>query len=264
MPTVSVKLDSQSKYTIEFDAEYSPDEFIKTARRHIRFVNEIASGQQRLNQSESTAAQVPEQDKEAPRKKISRERPDPCSPDFGPRSPGGRGLEPAKAAAPPRRKIFRAGLLFIAFLLTLACSIGAICLWQSVSDKAPAASFKATISTGPAPLEKTDRDRGPDAEAPAAPVPAQKPNASPLPKLNKIGIYALEPAWLRIAEDNNPAYETMLQPGDKLEREASRFTVKIGNIKGVRVAFNNELVELHDITPIRRRGNVMVLKLPGE
>ncbi|MEN6463919.1 MAG: DUF4115 domain-containing protein [Syntrophaceae bacterium] len=252
MPTVSVRIDSQSKYTIEFDAEYSPEEFTETIKKHIKFVNEIASGREKINLPESPAAQGPGPDNDSPRKQTFEKSP-----------------APQKAASSPGPGIILARtLLAMAVILAFACGIAAVCLWQTdlgmlTTDKAmPPPAFKAKISTTPDPGGKAESNPG--AVPAMSGTPAVKQGPPPLPDLNKIAIYARQPAWMRIAEDNNPPYEVMLQPGDKLEREAAKFRVKIGNARGVAVLFNNKQISLTGSGSNRLRGNVVSLKLPGE
>lgn len=246
MPTVSVKIDSQSKYTIELNPEYSAQEFIDTAQKHIKFVNGIVSGQERLNQPAIPAAEI--------------------KPDIDSRPPGkqtaGKGPEPQLKTVPsPKQKIITAKLLLImAVILAFACGIGAIYLRHSdlvilTSEKAtPPPVFKAKISPVPEPA-KTDISQGAVPTNPGA--AAAKKKAPPLPELNKIIIEARELTWMRIGEDRNPAYEIMLRPGDRLEREASRFRLKIGNAKGVDITFNKKNISLAS-----GRGNVVFVKLP--
>jgi hypothetical protein len=250
MPTISVKLDSQSKYTIELNPEYTPKEFIETAQKHIRFVNEIVSGRERINRPESPATPEPDRHNEPPREQISSKNPD----------------TPRKAASSARPKIILAkSLLYVAVFLAFACSGAAIYLWHSdfaiiTSEKAmPPPVFKAKIATNPAPGARADF---PVTVPMTSSIPAGKKNPPPLPHLSKIIIEARELTWMRIGEDNNPAYEIMLRPGDRLEREASKFAVKIGNAKGVDVTFNNKRIAVKNFNSTRLPRNVVFLKLP--
>jgi len=252
MPTTSVKIDSQSKYTIELNPEYSPREFIETAQKHIKFVNEIISGRERINRPESPTAQNPDRHNEPPREKISSKNPD----------------IPRKATSSARPKIILAkSLLYVAVFLAFACSGAAIYLWHSdfailTSEKAmPPPVFKSKIATNPAPAVNADL---PGTVPMTSGIHAGKKNPPPLPALNKIIIEARELTWMRIGEDKNPAYEIMLRPGDRLEREASRFAVKIGNARGVDVMFNNKRIAVKNLNSTRLPRNVVFLKLPRE
>ena len=73
----------------------------------------------------------------------------------------------------------------------------------------------------------------------------------------KLAVEAREPTWLRITADDNPAYEILLQPGEKIERDASRFIIDVGNAGGIDIIFQGKsLGRLGD------RGQVVHLKLP--
>lgn len=260
MPTVSVKIDSQSKYTIELNPEYSPQEFIDTARKHIKFVNEIISGHEKIIPQESPAAQTipdrnsetPDRDIEPPQKQIPISRPD----------------LPPKTAPPfrPKNILFKV-LLYTAVALAFACGGVAVYLWHTgIDNLAPEKAaappvFKAKIAP-PNPVASEEVAAPSPSAVPLSAVTGKK-KYPPLPSLNKLIIVAREPAWLRIREDRNPAYEIMLGPGEKLEREAAKFTVKIGNARGVSVMFNNKQISLTDPISARIRRNVVSLKLPG-
>jgi hypothetical protein len=254
MPTVSVKIDSQSKYTIELDPEYSPDDFIETARKHIKFVNEIVSRQQRIKQPESPTVQGPDPVSEPLLKQSANNR------------PVKKFNSDRKADSIHRPKTPRI-ILYISVAVALACLSSAVYLWYSglgifTSEEAvPHPSFKSTISAKTASSEQTEPPQKTvpkisDARTVSKYIP-------PLPRLNKIRIHARELTWIRLGEDNNPAFEVMLRPGNILEREASNFSLKIGNARGVDITFNNQPINVKNPNSTRDR-NVVVMNLPGK
>ncbi len=265
MPTVSVRIDSHSKYTIEFDAEYSsPEEFVEAIRRHIKFVNEIASGETASGKPASTRVASGREDMNRP------ESPGFLNPEPDHVLPGGqfeKSAAPPKAASIFKRKNIVAGtLLYIAVALALTCGGAVIYLWHSdfgilTAEKAQSAVFKARISSTP---DFGKQEGGSQNTFPPNSGNPDVKKGPPLPEINKLAIYASRPTWMKITEDNNPPYELMLQPGDKLEREASRFRLIVGDARGAAVAFNNKRVDLDDGKSTRRRGNVAYLKLPPE
>jgi hypothetical protein len=87
--------------------------------------------------------------------------------------------------------------------------------------------------------EETDRNQGNTAET------------------HKIIMEAKEMTWLRITADNNQPNEILLQPGEKIEREASRFTVVVGNAGGIDIIFQGK-----SLGNLGERGQVVHLKLP--
>jgi cytoskeleton protein RodZ len=73
-------------------------------------------------------------------------------------------------------------------------------------------------------------------------------------------IEALELTWLRIKEDKQAPRQYLLQPGEKLSRQAvDRFEVDIGNAGGVQLNFQGKSLG----TP-GKSGEVVHLVLPGE
>jgi hypothetical protein len=251
MPIVSVRIDSQSKYTIELEDEYSPLEFIETIQKQMRFVNEIASGHKRLNPPESPAAQDPPRDGNGcPQKQKTADVPE-CE----------------DASAGPN-KVRTRSLLALFILIALACGGGAVYLWQSgfeifPTEKAALPVSGAAVPVNSAPAEIADRQQSAVAAVPGEPVAASK-TVPPLPDLNKIVINVRELTWMRIAEDNNPAYDIMLMPGDTLEREAMHFALKIGNAGGVDITFNNKQIAIKPGNLSRRHRNVAFLNLPQQ
>ena len=73
----------------------------------------------------------------------------------------------------------------------------------------------------------------------------------------QITMEAREMTWLRVTADNNPPYEILLQPGEKIEREASRFIVVVGNAGGIDITFKGK-----SLGNLGERGQVVHLTLP--
>jgi cytoskeleton protein RodZ len=73
----------------------------------------------------------------------------------------------------------------------------------------------------------------------------------------KITMEARDVTWLRVTADNNPPYEILLQPGEKIEREASRFIIVVGNAGGIDIAFQGK-----SLGNLGKEGEVVHLALP--
>jgi cytoskeletal protein RodZ len=76
-------------------------------------------------------------------------------------------------------------------------------------------------------------------------------------KTYQITMEAREMTWLRVTADNNPPYEILLQPGEKIEREASRFIVVVGNAGGIDITFQGK-----SLGNLGEQGQVVHLTLP--
>lgn len=73
----------------------------------------------------------------------------------------------------------------------------------------------------------------------------------------KLAVEAREPTWLRITADDNPPYEILLQPGEKIERDASSFIIDVGNAGGIDIIFRGK-----SLGNLGEGGQVVHLKLP--
>jgi cytoskeleton protein RodZ len=82
-------------------------------------------------------------------------------------------------------------------------------------------------------------------------------NQGSISETYKLAVEAREPTWLRITADDNPPYEILLQPGEKIERDASRFTIDVGNAGGIDIIFQGK-----SLGNLGERGQVVHLKLP--
>jgi cytoskeletal protein RodZ len=76
----------------------------------------------------------------------------------------------------------------------------------------------------------------------------------------KLTIEATDRTWLKIAVDDDPPYEILLKPGEKIYREASeKFIIDIGNAGGVNILFQGKSLGV-----LGKRGDVIHLTLPEE
>jgi cytoskeleton protein RodZ len=93
------------------------------------------------------------------------------------------------------------------------------------------------------------------------PVPVQNPAptpAVPSGKIYQLSIEARELTWVRITEDRNPSYQTLLKPGDKIERMASDyFLLDIGNAGGLNLTFQGK-----NMGSLGKRGQIIHMRLP--
>jgi cytoskeletal protein RodZ len=70
-------------------------------------------------------------------------------------------------------------------------------------------------------------------------------------------IKATEETWIRIKADQNPSYQILLKPGEKIERKATSFDMDIGNAGGIKIQFKGKNIE-----NIGKSGEVIHLRLP--
>ncbi|MDX9822851.1 MAG: DUF4115 domain-containing protein [Syntrophales bacterium] len=81
------------------------------------------------------------------------------------------------------------------------------------------------------------------AEKKFARIPLRPPetSAADVSGKRRVVIAAREVTWLRIREDQNPSYQVMLYPGEKIERFAEeQFQLDIGNAAGVDISFDGK------------------------
>jgi cytoskeletal protein RodZ len=74
---------------------------------------------------------------------------------------------------------------------------------------------------------------------------------------NLLIIKAIEETWMRVKVDQNPAFQILLKPGEKLERKAGRFDIYVGNAGGIKVQFKGKEIE-----DLGKTGDVVHLRLP--
>ncbi len=135
---------------------------------------------------------------------------------------------------------------------------------ESDESKAPAivtAEKPQGESTGlPAepPKEGGQEGTAPQAAATAQPQAGVKPEAAPAKAPLTMVITAREMTWVRIVEDQNPPYQLLLRPGDRVERQAEAiFSLDIGNAGGIDIEFQGR-----SLGRLGKEGEVIHLILP--
>lgn len=127
----------------------------------------------------------------------------------------------------------------------------------SVIPAAPA------ISTAPAPAAQSVPARpaalGTAKEsAPVAERTTLRPPSAPSGKMLHLVIETRDLSWIRITEDQNPSYQVLLKPGDRIERLASDyFQLDIGNAGGVNLIYQGR-----SLGSLGKQGEVIHLRLP--
>jgi len=90
------------------------------------------------------------------------------------------------------------------------------------------------------------------------PGTAQKAETATEDKKYTLDIKASELSWLKITEDDNPSYEILMKPGEKITREArEKFIIDIGNAGGVDIEFQGKPLGF-----LGEHGKVIHLVLP--
>jgi cytoskeletal protein RodZ len=107
--------------------------------------------------------------------------------------------------------------------------------------------------TQPAPRETQEKERVKQVTASEETNKTRGDTA----ETHKITMGAREMTWLRITADNNQPYEILLQPGEKIEREASHFIVVVGNAGGIDITFQGK-----SLGNLGKEGQVVHLTLP--
>ena len=73
---------------------------------------------------------------------------------------------------------------------------------------------------------------------------------------SRLIIKATEETWIRIKADQNPAFQVLLKPGEKIEHKAAIFDMDIGNAGGVKIQFKDK-----NIDNLGKSGEVIRLRL---
>lgn len=114
------------------------------------------------------------------------------------------------------------------------------------SAETGAPSPESLIATEPSPLAVPSIAEQPQEVTPAHPItaaPGQEPQ--PPPSRYRLRAEAKETTWLAVSADGSPRKEVLLRPGEAVQWSAdNRFTVTIGNPKGVTLSLNNRLIAL--------------------
>lgn len=78
-------------------------------------------------------------------------------------------------------------------------------------------------------------------------APAAEPSKNNVSQNDKqtLRIEAVENSWIKVIADNEPVFQGFIEAGKKYEAEAYNvFEIKIGNVKGVTVYFNNKKADI--------------------
>jgi cytoskeleton protein RodZ len=136
---------------------------------------------------------------------------------------------------------------------------------QIKTEASPSAVSPATNKRAAPPVQSAP----PAVKNAAAAKPAvqqKKPviakTAPPLPaaigeEASLLQITATEETWLRIKTDNNPPFQILLKPGEKIEREGTDFDLDVGNAGGIKMQFKGKVIE-----NLGKSGQVIHLRLP--
>lgn len=158
----------------------------------------------------------------------------------------GRGIPPAQPAASPAAE-------------------------QDTASTDPADPAAPVTATAPVPAAAPAQPPVPVPAQPSAPAPvtakesapvaertAVRPPAAPSGKMLHLVIETRDLSWIRITEDQNPSYQVLLKPGDRIERLASDyFQLDIGNAGGVNLIYQGK-----SLGSLGKQGEVIHLRLP--
>lgn len=126
---------------------------------------------------------------------------------------------------------------------------------SSPEPATPVAENTATVSTSTPPAPEMN----PVSAAP--PVSLEKttiPAVSPAGKMYHLVFDARELTWIRITEDQNPPYQVLLKPGERIERMASEFfLLDIGNAGGIHLTFQGK-----PLGSLGKPGQIIHIRLP--
>lgn len=135
------------------------------------------------------------------------------------------------------------------------------------STTVPDAPIPATVESAPTPttvesvpVTTTAKSVPVSTTVKSTPVPAEKTIPQPAEtgkKTHKLIIEAQELTWVRIMEDQNPAFQGLLNPGDRIERTADLFQLDLGNAGGVQLTFQGK-----PLGSPGKRGQVLHMRLP--
>ncbi|MHB9099147.1 MAG: helix-turn-helix domain-containing protein, partial [Syntrophales bacterium] len=118
---------------------------------------------------------------------------------------------------------------------------------------APAPAAAPAPAQPPAPAQVTVKESAPVAERAAV-----RPPSAPSGKMLHLAIETRDLSWIRITEDQNPSYQVLLKPGDRIERLASDyFQLDIGNAGGVNLIYQGK-----SLGSLGKQGEVIHLRLP--
>jgi cytoskeletal protein RodZ len=87
--------------------------------------------------------------------------------------------------------------------------------------------------------------------------PAEDERPAANEEVSRLIIRATEETWIKIKTDQNPISQVFLKPGEKIEYEAARFDIDIGNAAGIKIKFRGKEIE-----NLGKSGQVIRLRLP--
>ncbi|MDO8785372.1 MAG: DUF4115 domain-containing protein [Syntrophales bacterium] len=147
-------------------------------------------------------------------------------------------------------------LLLIFSALSLILVAGVVIFWISqyneIAGGSPPHKSGKTILIPDIPEAKPAEESNPQIASGRGDAAQAKPEES-----YPLSIEARELTWLRIREGQNPPYEVLLKPGDKIERSAAFFVIDIGNAGGLNAEFQGV-----PLSNLGRSGQVVHLRLP--
>jgi cytoskeleton protein RodZ len=144
-------------------------------------------------------------------------------------------------------------------------------------DTPPALINEPAKAVAPPAVQPISAETSKQVSVPAQPTPAgqkhvaqSKPSpdkkTSPVEKkapaiineeANLLKIISTEETWLRIKIDQNPPFQVLLGPGEKIERKGASFDMDIGNAAGIKIQFKGKFIE-----NLGKSGQVIHLRLP--
>lgn len=74
---------------------------------------------------------------------------------------------------------------------------------------------------------------------------------------NNLLIVASQETWLRIKPGDDPPFQILLKPGEKVERSEETFNLDIGNAGGIKIQYKGKYIE-----NVGKAGDVVHIKLP--
>ena len=123
---------------------------------------------------------------------------------------------------------------------------------ETTTDEIPANGSEAQVLP-----EETVATTSPALNGPAAVQTAAATGPEEWLDPSDLIITATEETWVRIVADEQPPFEALLKPGERLSRKAGRFDLDIGNAGGIKLVFQGKLIE-----NLGKSGQVIHLRLP--
>ncbi len=129
---------------------------------------------------------------------------------------------------------------------------------NTLVNTATSVNEQTTANLNPAVV---DPDKQAQIVSPGGDVTAKSSAEAERPAVNeeisRLIIKSTEETWMRIKIDQNPPFQVLLKPGEKIEYKAASFDMDIGNAGGVKMKFRGK-----DIENLGKSGQVIRLQLP--